>query len=414
MTSWVTRWLTRRCASPAFAGVVYWDDPYARVPVRCSQGLPTTARHLLQLGLVRAMELDVESFTVYEHPHSIVIQKRRKALPRRSSRAYGPHLRGHSAETLDRLVGGEMGLVYTEEQKLTQRNGESWNAIYFLRDLPNEYAWLVWLLAVQLISLAAWPLTYVIFRPLHDRGYLFAKPIGILIVATIAWLLASYGIIGFSAFSVGVGIVALAIVSFIIFWKLGDEILIFTKAHWRTIAIAELIFLLAFLAFLAIRLANPDLWHAWRGGEKPMDFAYLNAITRSTIMPPYDPWFAGGYLNYYYYGQYLIATLIRITGLQPAVAYNLAVPLVFSLSFTTIYALAYNLIALAIRSRYTSGKSDLRVAPIIFGVIAAMLALVAANIDGLVQLARRNLRIDHSRAGVPRFRLLAEHASFLP
>ena len=365
---------------PAFAGVVYWDDPYARVPFDVPKGYRQPRGIFYSWDWFGWAD---ESFTVYEHPHSIVFKNVGKLSHEELiDRIYA----GIPAEALDRLVGGEMGLVYNDEQKLTQRNGESWNAIYFLRDLPNEYAWLVWLLAVQLISLAAWPLTYVLFRPLHDRGYLFAKPIGILIVATIAWLLASYGIIGFSAFSVCVGIIALAIVSFIIFWKLGDEILIFTRSHWRTIAIAELIFLLAFLAFLAIRLANPDLWHAWRGGEKPMDFAYLNAITRSTIMPPYDPWFAGGYLNYYYYGQYIIASLIRITGLQPAVAYNLAVPLVFSLTFTTIYALAYNLIALAIRSRYTSGKSDLRVAPIVFGVIAAMLALVAANIDGLVQL----------------------------
>ena len=75
---------------------------------------------------------------------------------------------------------------------------------------------------------------------------MFSKPLGLLIVATIAWLLASFGILGFSALSVGISILVLALVSLVVLWRLGDEIWYFVKAHWRTIAIAEAIFLVAF------------------------------------------------------------------------------------------------------------------------------------------------------------------------
>ena len=53
---------------------------------------------------------------------------------------------------------------------------------------------------------------------------------------------------------------------------------------------------------------------------------FLNAIFRSAHFPPYDPYFAGGILNYYYYGLYLVSLPIKLTGIPPEVAFNLAVP----------------------------------------------------------------------------------------
>ncbi len=57
-----------------------------------------------------------------------------------------------------------------------------------------------------------------------------------------------------------------------------------------------------------------------------MEFAQINAIARSAYFPPYDPWYADGYVNYYYYGFYLVAFLFKATGIPAEIGFNLALP----------------------------------------------------------------------------------------
>ena len=45
-----------------------------------------------------------------------------------------------------------------------------------------------WYLAVQLVSLAALPLTLTTFANLPDRGYAFSKSLGIFLVGFTLWL----------------------------------------------------------------------------------------------------------------------------------------------------------------------------------------------------------------------------------
>ena len=128
-------------------------------------------------------------------------------------------------------------------------------------------------------------------------------------------ILPSLNIVNFSQSSIYLSLIILTLFSITIIFKQKDYLLKFVKSKWKLIITFEFLFLISFFIFLIIRSLNPDLWHPYRGGEKPMDFAYLNAIIRSTKMPPFDPWFSGYSLNYYYFGQFIVSVLAKLTGI---------------------------------------------------------------------------------------------------
>ncbi len=138
-------------------------------------------------------------------------------------------------------------------------------------------------------------------------------------------------------------------------------------------------------------MLNPDLWHPYRGGEKPMDLAYLTAVMRSTTLPPYDPWFAGGYINYYYLGQFFTATVGKLTGIVPEVAFNLAVPTFFSLTVAGAFSVSYNLAATArgMLKRRPNGRPIPLWSAAAAGVLGALLVAVVGNLDSVGEMVDR-------------------------
>src|SRR6185437_14523009 len=149
----------------------------------------------------------------------------------------------------------------------------------------------------------------------------------------------------------------------------------------RLLLVTESVFLAGFALFLFIRAANPDLWHPAFGGEKPMNFAYLNAITRSEYFPPYDPWFSGGIINYYYFGLVLVAVPVKLTSILPEIAFNLAEPTLYGALCAGIFALAFSL-SMPVRAL----ARVRRVHAYIAGIAAVLLAAVLGNLDAGLQV----------------------------
>ncbi len=206
---------------------------------------------------------------------------------------------------------------------------------------------LIWLLLIEVIGLAALPLAFSVFRFLPERGYTLAKPLGLLLTAYLVWLLSMLGL-PFSALTswlvFGVGFVAL---NGWLLWRQAGRLRIeiggfFARNVWL-IVLCELIFVVAYAYLVWLRTYMPDI----RDQEKFGDFAFLNSLSIFDKMPPADPWMSGYPINYYYFSHFMMAMLVKMTGISPAIAFNLTVPLVFALTALASFGLVYNLVSLA-------------------------------------------------------------------
>ena len=329
-------------AYPNLAGVTLVDDTYGR------PGLPTPIGQGPPPGLNINLGYADESFSAYDHPKGLIFENVERfdadTIRVRILDAAGDDPFGVGEPVKPLAVDPKpVGLLLSEDDLRAQSAGGTWTDIVDPDGIGSKMPVVAWLVVMQLMALAILPVALAVFRPLPDGGYLLAKMLGILVVSLVAWMLASLQWMAFSFGAVVVGIGTVALVSCVVLAFTWSSFWSFVRERWRVIAICELVFIVAFLAFVVVRMANPDLWHQWQGGEKPMDTAYLNAVLKSSFMPPYDPWYAGGYLNYYYWGQFIVASFIHMTGIDTAVAVNLAVPMFFALTVGGAFSVVYNL-----------------------------------------------------------------------
>ena len=373
-------------AYPQLLGVALVDDTFRRVGLPEPEALRDFRPATVSLHLGYADE----SFSVYDHPKVMVFRNTGRLDAETIRRTIEEASRAVAPRAPPVEVRGT-GLLMSEEKARQQREGGTWSDIVRPDGWASRLPVVSWLLVLQGMTLAVLPMTLALMGSLSDRGYLFAKVMGLLAVGLVVWLLASVGWMAFSSASIGAALLVVGVASAVVAVRKRRELIDFVRRRWPVLAVGEVIFLAAFLSFVLLRMANPDLWHPWRGGEKPMDLAYLNAVVKSSYMPPYDPWFGGGYLNYYYWGQFLVAVLIKATGIAPTVAYNLAVPTFFALVIGGAFSIVYNLVEGTQRSARADEVARSSWPPLLAGAGAALFVAVMGNLESVWRVVGRDL-----------------------
>jgi len=264
-------------------------------------------------------DLEDESFAVYDHPKVVILRnvKRLNAAQMRSAIDRPP-------DWLEKV---------TWEDILCARAGQ------FLMEPDVKWPGLTWYLGIQVLGLFGFVFLFGCCSALTDRGYGFSKIGGLILFAWLSWLLASVRVFALSQGQLLCVFLVLAGLAAIIACRRQAEFRVFLRARWLLIVGMEVFFLISWWIFLCVRAHHPDIF--W--GEKPMEFSFINAIYRTSVFPPIDPWISGETINYYYYGYVVYALLGRFLGIPPAYMFNLGVTIVPALLGLGVFSLIYNL-----------------------------------------------------------------------
>lgn len=240
-----------------------------------------------------------------------------------------------------------------------------------------------WWLLIELIGLAALPLTARLLRFLPGRGVALSKQVGLLLAGYLFWLLGVLRVAENTPALAWVCILALAAVSCGIAWGQRDLL----RAHWqqtRTLWLAgELVFGVAYIVFCVFRAHNPEI----AATEKPMELAFINGILRSGYFPPRDPWLSGYAISYYYGGYALTAMLTRALGSSSAITFNLTNVTLFALTASGAFGVVAEL-ALSREQHPGAEPQEGQRRAIAAGLVGALVVAAMGNLEGVFELLR--------------------------
>ncbi len=176
-----------------------------------------------------------ESWSLYDHPQVTVFRKVRQLSDAEFDELFDqvwasatPYFRGKDSPLSPLLewmglgnrpgseqrgiVSAFVGMLTGEKTDTDQATSQGRSDLLFdepLANLPvvDNYRWnewaseqpvvavVIWWLVVALLGWAAWPISFVLFLPWLDRGYLFSRMMGWLLGGWLLWIFASVGIL---------------------------------------------------------------------------------------------------------------------------------------------------------------------------------------------------------------------------
>ena len=342
-----------------------------------------------QLGFQKVYESDVmpqlfgmnfndrgadESFTVYDHPHVRIYKK----IVTLSTSELRQRFAAAIAQPWDPArAPSQPTLMLNQPVDLRPAaNDLGWSSALTHHSIA---AAIVWFLVLALIGIAALPLTLVLFSRFSDFGWGLSRILGLLFTGFAIWITVSLQLVHFRMPNILLPLAISTACLWLGFKGRIKEIWPLIKNNWRIIVVSELVFVGAFIFFLTLRAINPDLWQTYYGGEKPMEMSFISAVGRSAVFPPYDPWFANGVMNYYYYGFYLVAYLWKLTGIPPEIGFQLGMATVSGTMISSVFSLTS-----------TFGSDLLRTTRLRWivaaGAVGVLLHSIIGNLDAISQL----------------------------
>lgn len=233
----------------------------------------------------------------------------------------------------------------------------------------------VWWGIIFYIGITFFPLTIKIFPTFFDKGYIFSKILGLILVSYTLWVFSSLKILPFTTSNIILVIGLFLVINIFILLKFNLLRLIIPRI--RYFLFEEIIFILGLITWSFVRGFEPSI----QGLEKFMDFGFINSILKTEYFPPKDLWLPPESINYYYFGHLVAAVLTKLSTIDSIITYNLMVATIFALSFSATFSIGSNLFyTFLLESDSTLSKKTKTSLILIAGLLSACLVNLAGNL----------------------------------
>ncbi len=197
------------------------------------------------------------------------------------------------------------------------------------------------LFTLLIFTAACYPLSAMLFPVSRSGGFTLSKPLGFLTCGLLIWTLTYLKIGRLNLVFIILSVIALAFAC----WypkKLRDNAVEMLSREDTLISIIteETIFALALTMLCFYKGMNPNI----NGQEKFMDYGFMMSMVRNSSLPANAIWLSGYSINYYYFGQYIYALLIRLSFLDTGVTYTLSMCCSIALPFSMCFSIGKMLV----------------------------------------------------------------------
>ncbi len=246
----------------------------------------------------------------------------------------------------------------------------------FLHDLTFIFIWWLALLVFGLVSL---PFTSLIFNKFWDKGYIFSKTIGLVLISYLSFTTSVFHIFRFDGLSLWSLFGLWFGFNWIFLISKKPKLTKVMRSHLLKFLFSEICFTLILVLWSYIRGFQPEI----EGLEKFMDWGFVNSILRSTYFPPIDIWFAREPINYYYFGHLIFALLTKLTKIPSTITYNLAIATCAAFTFSSGFSIASNLV-----KNFANSFKQILIA----GLISALFLTFGGNLHPLYKITKLSLQ----------------------
>ena len=216
---------------------------------------------------------------------------------------------------------------------LTMGSGDTLNVVW-------------WSMLVFLFGIGVFPLTARIFGKFGTGGFIISQALGIILTSLVIWTFTYMQITRFNLPCV-IGVYAVIAAAC---WgikplrkaalaKLSEPVFVERAVLEETAFVVIFCLMCYFKGFLS----------EINGQEKYMDYGFILSMLRNDTLPAKDMWLSGNSINYYYFGQFLWALVIKCSMIKPAIAYNIAMCTATALPFAMAFSFGTILIETAIQ-----------------------------------------------------------------